>query len=272
MIENFKNEFINGIQFEKIADYVWNIDRKDLIPDKLSTTKIIFCKTDYLEELFNILEKINSTIILITHCSDHAVSKDIFLKRPTAVKKWFGQNINHEHEDLIPIPLGIENHIGSNKGKNTNFEFLFDYIKPFPITNKIINKIYCNFNFTHWNRQTVANQLIKQGHPFLQGLPFNEYIIQMQNFLFVASPRGNGIDCHRTWEALYAGCIPIVEKHFMYNTYNLPILQIDNWENLDQNKINEYIASYKNNNAFKFSEQLSISWWFNKILQLKYTL
>ena len=27
------------------------------------------------------------------------------------------------------------------------------------------------------------------------------------------SPEGNGIDCHRHYESLMAGCIPIVEEH-----------------------------------------------------------
>jgi hypothetical protein len=29
----------------------------------------------------------------------------------------------------------------------------------------------------------------------------------------VISPEGNGIDCHRHYEALIAGCIPIIEYH-----------------------------------------------------------
>jgi hypothetical protein len=29
---------------------------------------------------------------------------------------------------------------------------------------------------------------------------------------YVASPRGNGLDCHRFWEGLYLGVTPIVER------------------------------------------------------------
>jgi hypothetical protein len=32
------------------------------------------------------------------------------------------------------------------------------------------------------------------------------------NYAFVASPYGGGPDCHRTWEALILGCIPIVKS------------------------------------------------------------
>ena len=28
---------------------------------------------------------------------------------------------------------------------------------------------------------------------------------------YVAAPRGNGLDTHRLWEALYLGCVPIVQ-------------------------------------------------------------
>ena len=30
---------------------------------------------------------------------------------------------------------------------------------------------------------------------------------------FVLSPRGNGVDCHRTWDVLAVGAIPVVLRH-----------------------------------------------------------
>lgn len=41
----------------------------------------------------------------------------------------------------------------------------------------------------------------------------NEYYRILPHFRFVISPEGNGIDCHRHYEALMAGCIPIVEDN-----------------------------------------------------------
>ncbi len=37
------------------------------------------------------------------------------------------------------------------------------------------------------------------------------YFNSLPHFKFVISPEGNGIDTHRTYEALIFGCIPIVE-------------------------------------------------------------
>ena len=264
MIQNYTKNFINGIRFEEISNVVRNIDRHDELPTGIRHPQIIFCKAEGFSELFSELQDKPYDVILISHCSDHAVTKEVFETRSPNVKKWFAQNVDFEHSDLIPIPMGIENHEGSNRGKYTDFQYLDETIKPLEISNKIINKIYCNFNNTHWNRPAVHNILRSANHFMDQGRPFKQYIENMQRFLFVASPRGNGIDCHRTWEALYAGCIPIVERHFMYDGYNLPIVQIDRWEDVDT-PLNEFIEQYKSGHAFANVEQLDVQWWFNKI-------
>lgn len=41
----------------------------------------------------------------------------------------------------------------------------------------------------------------------------NLYFETLPNYKFVISPEGNGIDCHRHYEALMAGCIPIIEEN-----------------------------------------------------------
>lgn len=46
-----------------------------------------------------------------------------------------------------------------------------------------------------------------------QSLSAQEYYSSLPSYKFVISPEGNGIDCHRHYEALIAGCIPIVEDH-----------------------------------------------------------
>ena len=44
-------------------------------------------------------------------------------------------------------------------------------------------------------------------------LDSSEYFRVLPTFKFVVSPEGNGVDCHRHYEALMAGCIPIIEHH-----------------------------------------------------------
>jgi hypothetical protein len=43
---------------------------------------------------------------------------------------------------------------------------------------------------------------------------FNQsYFTTLPHYKFIISPEGNGIDCHRHYEALMAGCIPIIEEY-----------------------------------------------------------
>lgn len=66
---------------------------------------------------------------------------------------------------------------------------------------------------TGLNRKTIERTLHRHG---IYNSPFfrNEtYWNALLNHKFIISPEGNGIDCHRHYEALMAGCIPIVEDN-----------------------------------------------------------
>jgi hypothetical protein len=58
------------------------------------------------------------------------------------------------------------------------------------------------------NRKEIVQTLEKNG---IQNIYTDNYFDDLPKYKFVVSPEGNGIDCHRHYEALIAGCIPIVE-------------------------------------------------------------
>lgn len=62
------------------------------------------------------------------------------------------------------------------------------------------------------NRRSILATLAKNG---IQNCyhPSATYFASLPTYKFVVSPEGNGIDCHRHYEALMAGCIPIIEEH-----------------------------------------------------------
>lgn len=64
-----------------------------------------------------------------------------------------------------------------------------------------------------FNRRRIEYELHKRG---IFNLPFvrrETYWKALLDHKFIISPEGNGIDCHRHYEALMAGCIPIVEDN-----------------------------------------------------------
>ena len=61
-------------------------------------------------------------------------------------------------------------------------------------------------------------------------VPFATYMHELKSSHFVFSPWGSGPDCHRTWEALAAGCIPIIKRHPALRWFEAaPILWVDSW-------------------------------------------
>ncbi len=55
-----------------------------------------------------------------------------------------------------------------------------------------------------------------------------EYLREMYHHKFAISPESCCADSHRTWEAMYIGVIPIVQKTLGMSWYDdLPILQVD---------------------------------------------
>jgi hypothetical protein len=79
-------------------------------------------------------------------------------------------------------------------------------------------------------------------------------------YAFVISPHGNGYDCHRTWEALILGCIPIVKKSAIDVLYeDLPVLIVNDWKDVTAELLHETIECYKHT-VFNF-DKLHLKYW-----------
>jgi hypothetical protein len=89
-------------------------------------------------------------------------------------------------------------------------------------------------------RMTILNSL-KTNNIINNFTSYQEYFISLPNYKFVISPEGNGIDCHRHYEALIAGCIPIMESNpIIIEKYKgLPILYTKDYSEINE----EYLLS-----------------------------
>ena len=81
-------------------------------------------------------------------------------------------------------------------------------------------------------------------------LNFENYLEDLSHHKFAVSPEGNGIDCHRTWECLYLGVIPIVKESKAMSFFkDLPILFVDNYDDITPEFLEkEYEEKFKNKN------------------------
>ena len=79
-------------------------------------------------------------------------------------------------------------------------------------------------------------------------------------YAFTISPFGNGLDCHRTWEALALGCIVIVQKSPLDELYSeLPVLIVEKWSNITTELLHTTIAAYRHK-KFDFS-RITLKYW-----------
>ncbi len=79
-------------------------------------------------------------------------------------------------------------------------------------------------------------------------------------FAFVASPLGTGWDCHRTWEALVLGCIPIVSRSPMARLFEgLPVIVVSDWREVNREFLAERLGTFQQQ-RFDFQSLFLRSW------------
>jgi len=261
--------YISGDTFRSIAKIIYDEEHQHLNIHTIKAGDIVFVKTDYLPkfiiELFPLIKK---PIILVVHNSDYGIPGPIehkvftdFLNNSNLIAL-FGQNVeNFEHPKLFSIPIGIANRCWPH-GDISIFSKILENIpteKPY--------LLYMNFSpGTYPKERPYVFDLFKN-KPFCtvsSPKTLASYLYEMAQHKFTLSPRGNGLDCHRTWEALLVGSIPIVKTSTLDVMYkNLPVLIINDWSDITEEFLNQkYIEiqqkKYTNQKAFA-------SYWLKKI-------
>jgi hypothetical protein len=225
---------------------------------------IFFVKTDYINDFYNrYLPHINYDFVLLTHDSDNPITEIYLpiLNHPRLIK-WFGMNCHIIHDKLQPIPIGIANECWPHGDKQS----LLDVANNVDISKTGL--IYSNFDKgTNLNQRQDVNNLLKD----IKGLyietnkkSYREYLYTAKQYRFIISPPGNSVDCHRIWESIYIGTIPIVLKSVpMVYFKDCPILFINDWKDLFEvdleEKYNTIIGKSKEKAYFNFYRNLITS-------------
>lgn len=235
------------------------------------------------------LPKINKKFVLVSGDSDMCVpeeslSPDNLMKLINSpyLINWFAQNNTAiQHIDkIIQLPIGLDYHTISNdphhywklpyennlpKSQETILMNVIENSKPF---HERIPKIYVNFS--------IQNDKFKQREKSLQVIPTELCAINqiftprtinwnhLSKYAFVLSPFGMGMDCHRTWEALCLGSIPIVKaSNFAEMFSDLPVLIVNDWSEISQELLDNTLTNFKNN-VFNY-DKLKLNYWVDKI-------
>ena len=96
-----------------------------------------------------------------------------------------------------------------------------------------------------------------------ESMPVSRFVTwaHQVKYEFVVSPHGGGLDCHRLWEALALGCIPLVKSSPIDPLYEgLPVLIVKDWSDVTQALLEAFVLE-----GAPFQERLTLRWWTDQI-------
>jgi hypothetical protein len=232
------------------------------IPDYVLNSKILFVNTWTFDKFFKVIfPKLKNKHIFISHNSDISFdNKYVHFLNDEKVIKWFSQNVSIKHNKLYSLPIGL----GNQQYPHGNLNLVKSILEQNNIKDILVFK---NFNI-NTNRlvRVICEQITSKNNiPLYSGQTQIDYFKHVACSKFVISPPGNGPDCHRVWECLYFKTVPVVQYHECFNQFShLPILFINNWEDVTLNFLEEKYSLIKE----KFNhpiKELSIQYWKEKI-------
>ena len=204
-------------------------------------------------------------ICVIGH-SDYPVTDSIAEK----FKKIFCINKHGNSSNSFGMPLGITNDCDDSSLHRIygDKDIMVDVMN-MDITKK--NLAYINFKISTYpiERQKILD-LFSDKEWSYSGIIENtlegrkRFLIDIKSSKFVFCPRGNGIDTHRLWEALYMGSYPIVKYENTHQLFtDLPILFIKDWNDIDEDFLNRKYEEFNNTNWNL--DKLKLSYWLDFI-------
>lgn len=245
-------ELLSGTYFKhkchfQFTDYIDHRNCNFTIYEDFSIDNdYVFCKTEFLQTLFeytkNHIIRLPDNFKLFTHNSDINIrSKDVstVLNWFPNIEHWYAQNLIDEHEKVSPIPIGIANPKWSH-GNIDRFNKIINEIiskdnlvyTNFNIATNPIERKYCleqvkktiNTNYPNWMSISDHDNFINSTQ--------EDYLRNIKKSYFVISPDGNGKDCHKTWESIYMGSVPIVTNSYFarkFQSLGIPLIILNDW-------------------------------------------
>jgi hypothetical protein len=260
----FPYTFVHGDRFAEAADLIFFTRNREPWTQKELFQKIeaindkavvIYAATHDVNPLFKLLQGFSGPrIILISHNSDGRVREDGFREgdadlglMPSSVVRWFAQNVEVKHPLIECLPIGLERPCVDPNAKK--FKKLKSVMSQTALPRSV--KVYVNHVIgTNPGERKAAYEAFSDRDFALKhhgGLTFVQYLEQMRSSEFCVSPPGNGPDCHRTWECLYLGTVPIVKRSLLTESLysDLPVLQVNDYREVTESVLDCFFSQWK---------------------------
>jgi hypothetical protein len=268
---------------------------------------VLIQQNEYAVSLFQcdiqpILHAENKAYVIVTGMDDMTFPESVVgsffdtLSPSSHCRRWFAINCRDKllpDNKITPIPYGIDYWTLASRKSWTNTPMASACAQDRHLSKLCKStvhfskrhyaseppRIYINFQFNLDGNggaerlsayQTIPHELMS-----IQCEPCNRYDTwgAYSQHIFVASPRGNGLDTIRTWEALMMGCIVIVRRlsdtsaaipTVMEELYaELPVVIIDKWSELTRDFLDRTLSEYTQR-TFRY-DKLTMEYWIREI-------
>ncbi len=285
-----------------VADFQWGDESQPwMYPRKLSDDMIqslppyviLTVDTLFLPNFFReIHPKIVTPYILVTGAGDNSPYSQIgrnrtllndILRGDSTIVRWYAMNYDFpplppSNTAFFPLPIGLTHwpHHDVRKELRTICKIALDHmyrdVRPHHKDIWVLTSFTNRFDGPYPQSRESALQLAAETPslfhtPNTTQLPgFREYLRLVLRSRFVLSPPGRGLDCHRTYEALYLGAYPIVLKTPLSPLYSgLPVLVVSRWEEISEELLERTYALFRRNHLGFEWDRLWKSFHFGQI-------
>lgn len=202
-----------------------------------------------------------------------------FLNEPNLLH-WFSQNMKMKHAKITSIPIGLDYHtlaghigLGHPWGKGETplqqEKQLIEIQKKNIPWSEQHAVAFCNWHFFA-ERGDREEALSKIEPTALFKIPqFQQRLLtwnMQRHFCFVASPQGGGLDCHRTWEAILLGCVPILKSWGDGDSLfdELPVWIVKDWSEVTTSACEAKKKEFEGRSAV-LPQKVFLKFWVDKI-------
>lgn len=240
------HSYISGDSFKAICDLELSIDNWNsvLMSTTLNNDKSysLFIPGEPRSKVsFEIVKYLESTnqyffpnVTLFFHNGDSFPQPSSIKKIANLFKKVYAVNWLGDASNVAPIPIGLENEGYLLNGVLRDYLSMVPKLKPW--NSRDIQVLVCFSIHTNLSERSEALHFARQINGALiidKPVTPRRYRELLSNSKFVISPPGNGIDCHRTWESMFLGAVPIVKKNFWpFSKFEMNIRILDDWKQL----------------------------------------
>jgi len=249
--------------------------------DHLPPFGSVYVCTDALS-LFarSVLPEIRHPFTLVSGDSDLSITPALLASHPVSaivqsplLRGWFAQNLAAEHPRVRPLPIGNDYQTMWEKPAErwsltrttplAQERLLLDALRDGPEFRRRMPFAYCNWHFdlNRGDRRDCRNR-IDASLCFFEPhrVPRSASWRRQAEFMFAVSPEGVGIDCHRTWETLMLGAVPIIKRGVLSRLFvDLPVVEVDDWAEVTRARLQEWAAEQRSR-EFDFGSLFLAHW------------